>query len=452
MTPELLARYDRQVPRYTSYPTAPHFKPAVDGVTYAGWLRAIDPAETASIYLHVPFCREMCWYCGCNTRVVRREGPVLSYGDSLIAEIDRVADAIPARLRAGHVHFGGGSPNMLPPDMLRRIVDRLRDRFDLTAEAEIAVEIDPRSTSGEFIRACAAAGVTRASLGVQELDDDVQRAINRMQSFGLIAQVTAQLRGHGVRDINMDLMYGLPKQNVDTVTATIDRVTELAPTRIALFGYAHVPWMKKHMQLIDEADLPGVAERWQQFEAATERLRQRGYVAIGMDHFAHPDSAMARAAADGSLRRNFQGYTTDSAGVLLAFGASAIGSLPAGYVQNDPDVRRWQAAIAAGGFATVKGCALDDDDRMRRAVIERLMCDMEVDVDSVARRHGGDPATLAPAMDALEPMLRDGLVEIAGTVLRMTPRGRPLVRAAAAAFDRYLRTGPGESPRHARAI
>ena len=452
MTPELLARYDRQVPRYTSYPTAPHFTADVDGAAYENWLGAIDAGETASLYLHIPFCREMCWYCGCNTRVVRREGPVRSYGESLVAEIDRVADAIPGRLRAGHVHFGGGSPNTLPPDALRHIVGRLRDRFALTPETEIAVEIDPRSTSGEFIRACADAGVTRASLGVQELDSNVQLAVNRVQCFGLIAQLTAQLRGQGIRDINMDLMYGLPRQTVGSIVATVDRITELDPTRIALFGYAHVPWMKKHMRLIDESRLPGAAERWRQFEAATERLLAHGYVAIGMDHFARPDSALARAAADGTLHRNFQGYTTDTAEVLLGFGASAIGSLPAGYVQNDTDVRGWQAAIAAGGFATVKGCVLDDGDRMRRAVIERLMCDMAVDVAGVVRRHGGDPEVFAPAMDALVPMVRDGLVEIAGTVLRMTPRGRPLVRAAAAAFDRHLRTGPGESPRHARAI
>ncbi len=452
MTPELLQRYDQRIPRYTSYPTAPHFTPAVDGARYRQWLGEIDPSATASIYLHIPFCRELCWYCGCNMQVVRRPGPIRSYTDSLIAEIDRATAALPARVKVGHIHFGGGSPNSLAPEDLERIMTRLRERFVVIPEAEIAVEIDPRTTIETFVNACGAAGVTRASLGVQELDAGVQRAVNRIQNYEMIARLVSQLRESGIDDINMDLMYGLPRQTVASVNDTIDKVMPLAPSRIALFGYAHVPWMKKHMRLIDESQLPDSNARWTQFEAATGRLRGHGYVAVGMDHFSHPDSAMAKALAGGTLRRNFQGYTTDTSTTLLAFGASAIGSLPGGYVQNETDIRHWQAAIAEGGFATIRGCALTDDDRLRRAIIERLMCDMEVDVDAVIRQYGGDAAAFADAFDILEPMIRDGLVETAGMALRMTPVGKPLVRAAASAFDHYLHAGDSETPRHSSAI
>jgi oxygen-independent coproporphyrinogen-3 oxidase len=449
---EILARYDRSVPRYTSYPTAPHFTDAVDGTVYRRWLTETAPDARASLYLHIPFCRELCWYCGCNMRVVRRNGPVKAYTDSLIAEIDEVADTLPARLSVGHIHFGGGSPNSLTPADLARILDHLRQRFDLDATAEIAVEIDPRTTTDAFVQACGEVGMTRASIGVQDLNADVQRAVNRIQPYGMIARIVEALSGAGIHDINADLMYGLPRQTVDKVADTVDQVLRLSPARVALFGYAHVPWMKKHMRLIDESELPDGPARWAQFEAATEHLRKAGYIAIGMDHFARPGTALANAANAGALHRNFQGYTTDDSTVLLGFGASAIGALPQGYVQNDPDVRCWRSAITAGDLAIIRGRELTGDDRVRRAIIQRMMCDMVVDVDKVAKEFGGGSDDYALEFDKLNAMAQDGLVEISNTTIRMTPAGQPLVRAAAAVFDTYLDQSANAAPRHARAV
>jgi oxygen-independent coproporphyrinogen-3 oxidase len=289
-------------------------------------------------------------------------------------------------------------------------------------------------------------------MGVQDLNADVQQAVNRIQPFEKTAAVVEEFRQAGIEDINVDLMYGLPRQTVRKAADTVARTLTLEPDRIALFGYAHVPWMKKHMRLIDESELPDAPVRWSQFEAACEKLQEAGYVAIGMDHFARPGTPMAQAAGSGGLKRNFQGYTTDGAAILLGFGASAIGALEQGYVQNDPDVRGWRQAVAERGAATVRGRALARDDRIRRAIIERLMCDMTVDLQSVATEYGTCVTRFVADMARLDEMRRDGLVELSGTTVRMTPAGRPLVRAAAAAFDRYLNRADPATPRHARAV
>ncbi|MBT5107589.1 MAG: oxygen-independent coproporphyrinogen III oxidase [Rhodospirillaceae bacterium] len=452
MIADLIARYDQRVPRYTSYPTAPHFAADVTVAHYRQWLAELESKDPISLYLHVPFCREMCWYCGCNTRATRRHRPIAAYHQRLLAEIDLTASALPDRMTASHIHFGGGSPNMLTPDEFNAVMARLRNSFNLTEGAEIAVEIDPRTTTDAFIDSCAASGVTRLSLGVQDLNAAVQKAVNRIQPFESIARIADRAKHQGVTDVNIDLMYGLPGQTVENILTTIDKALTLEPTRIALFGYAHVPWMKPHMRLIDDSALPDAAARWKQAAVAKERLAAHGYVAVGMDHFARPDTPLAQAAAAQTLRRNFQGYTTDTATTLLGFGASSIGQTPRGYVQNDADVRRWSKAVDAGKFAIVKGRETNADDHMRRDIIEQLMCNMTVDAEAVAARHGFGPSSIWDSLDALGPMVADGLVVVDGPVVSMTEQGAPLVRAAAAAFDRYLAHNDAQSPRHARAV
>ena len=452
MIADLIARYDQRVPRYTSYPTAPHFTADVTVAHYQRWLGELDPQDPVSLYLHIPFCRDMCWYCGCNTRATRRHEPIASYHQRLLAEIDLTANALPDTLTASHVHFGGGSPNMLTPAEFVAVIARLKSRFNLTDTAEIAVEIDPRTTTDAFIDSCAASGVTRLSLGVQDLNAAVQKAVNRIQPFESIARIANRAQRHGVTDINIDLMYGLPGQTAENIVTTIDKALTLEPSRIALFGYAHVPWMKPHMRLIDEAALPDATARWKQAAVAKSQLAAQGYVAVGMDHFARPDTPLAKAAAGKTLRRNFQGYTTDAATTLLGFGASSIGQTPRGYVQNDPDIRRWGAAIESGAFAIVKGRETTADDHMRRDIIERLMCDGAVDAEAVAARRGFGPASIWDSLDALTPMVADGLVVVDGSRVSMTDKGAPLVRAAAAAFDRYLSKDNAHAPRHARAV
>jgi oxygen-independent coproporphyrinogen III oxidase len=452
MIADLIKRYDRRVPRYTSYPTAPHFSAAVTADDYQQWLSELESKAPVSLYLHIPYCREMCWYCGCNTRATKRHGPIAEYHQRLLAEIDLVAGALPDKMTASHIHFGGGSPNMLTPDEFSAVIARLKRHFALTEKAEIAVEVDPRTTTDAFIDACAVAGVTRLSLGVQDLNPAVQKAVNRIQPFETIARIADRAKDQGVTDINVDLMYGLPAQTAENILDTIDKTLTLEPTRIALFGYAHVPWMKPHMRLIDDKALPDAEARWKQAKYAKSQLSAHGYVPIGMDHFARPDTPLAQAAAAKTLRRNFQGYTTDEATILLGFGASSIGQTPRGYVQNDADVRRWSAAIDLGAFPTAKGCETNADDHMRRDIIERLMCDMKVDAEAVAIQHGFELSDILSSLAALTPMVADGLVVVEGPKVTMTAAGEPLVRAAAAAFDRYLAADDAQAPRHARAV
>ena len=449
MDAELLQKYDLRVPRYTSYPTAPHFGPRVDGDRYAGWLGALAPDAPLSLYVHIPFCRQLCWFCGCNTRAVNRYTPVAHYIDLLKVEIGRVADALGPGRPVRHLHWGGGTPTILRGADFLDLMAFLRDRFAFAADAEIAVEIDPRVTTRETVAGLTEGGTTRASIGVQDFDPAVQAAINRFQSAETTAEVAGWLRADGIRDLNLDLLYGLPRQTAAGVARTMERALELTPARVALFGYAHVPWMKSHQALIDAATLPDAGQRLAQFDAAERVLTKAGYVAIGLDHFAAPDDSMARALADGRLRRNFQGYTTDDAPVLIGFGASAIGQLPQGYVQNAPDVPAWRAALRRGALPVARGIALDADDRLRAEVIEALMCAGAADLNAICARHGRPATWLDAELASLAPLVADGIAEIDGATVRVTDFGRPLLRAVCAAFDAYLAP---EETRHATAV
>ena len=445
----LLRRYDSRIPRYTSYPTAPHFHPGVDADAYAARLAALDPRQPASIYLHVPFCERLCWYCGCNTKIVARYAPVAAFAETLADETALVASFVPGRLRVSHVHWGGGTPTMLTPGDFAKLNDRLRQTFDVASNAEIAVEIDPRALSAEMARTLSACGINRASLGVQDFDPAVQAAINRVQPYEATKRVVELLRGAGIGRINFDLIYGLPRQTAAGAVATVDQAVELSPDRLAVFGYAHVPWLKKHQRLIDEATLPDVRARWDQSQAMASRLKEHGYAAIGLDHFARPADPMALAANAGALRRNFQGYTTDGATILLALGPSSIGAFADAYVQNSSETRAWRAAIGGGALATSRGVVLNAEDRLRRAAIERIMCDDVVDMAIVATKHGFGARYFAPELAALAPLVADGLLRVDGRRILLTPLGRKLRRAVAACFDRYL--GNDES-RHSRAV
>lgn len=447
--PDLVTAYDVKVPRYTSYPTAPHFHADVGPSTYRDWLSGIDPGVPLSLYVHIPFCDTLCWFCGCYTKIVRRYQPVGAYLEVLRREIDLVAAALPHRGMVRHIHWGGGSPTILRPEDWRAHMTDLRRAFTVGGDAELAVELDPRDTTAEYVAALAAEGVNRISIGVQDFDPAVQAAINREQPFEVVQRVCDWLRAAGITAINLDLMYGLPMQTVATVRAMVERALGLHPSRIALFGYAHVPWMRSHQRLIDEAALPSVRDRLDQVAAATEALTAAGYRAIGLDHFARADDSLATAAAAGRLRRNFQGYTTDDAPVLIGLGASAIGSLPAGYVQNAAPLEQYRTAINDGAFATVRGRATDTDDRVRREVIERLMCDLGVDVAAVCARHRVAPTYLDHALMRVRALAEDGLVRIDGRRIDVTASGRPFARVIAAAFDRYLQTGQG---RHSHAV
>lgn len=435
--PTLIEKYAAPVPRYTSYPTAPHFNADVDGEVYGRWLGELDPADLLSLYLHIPFCDTLCWYCGCSTKATQKYEPVADYVGVLVTEIEAVRRRLPARMPVGHVHWGGGSPNVLRPADITRLGSALRAAFDIRPQAEFAVEIDPRELSGEQVEAFAAIGMTRVSLGVQDFDPQVQAAINRIQSFETTQRAIALFRSCGVSSVNIDLVYGLPHQTRDSVEETINRVIELGPDRIALFGYAHLPTRFAHQRLIPEAALPGPIERFAQSNRLASILTGAGYVRIGLDHFAKASDRLATQ----ELHRNFQGYTTDEAGALLGLGATSIGRLPQGFVQNAVPTADYKRRIMAGALATVRGRALTLDDRIRAFVIERLMCDLTFSASALREKFGDAAADVIDEAVILAESDQDGLVIATGDGFDVTERGRAFIRTICSCFDSYLASG-----------
>ena len=446
----MLQKYaTRQVPRYTSYPTAPHFSDAVGPDEYGDWLSRLNPDEAVSLYLHVPFCRKVCWYCGCNMKLASRYDPIADYADSLLTELDLVTDCLPGRMRISHLHWGGGTPTSLEPDDLARIMDRVGEAFDFQPQAEVAIEADPRTLSTDMIARIGELGFNRASFGVQEFDLQVQTAINRVQPPEMVRRAVNGLREAGVANINFDLIYGLPHQTVETLLQTIQLCETMAPDRIALFGYAHVPWKSARQRMLPEDALPGSEERAAQAKAAANALADIGYQVIGLDHFARTGDSMAVAARAGTLRRNFQGYTTDTAAALLGLGATSIGRTPSGYVQNISETGAWARAIAAGQLPIARGIGFGQDDRMLGEVIEEIMCQGRADLAAIGERHGYPPNWYTPHLAELGEMARDGLVGVDGATVTLTDVGRQYSRIIAAVFDAYL---PHQVARHSLAV
>jgi oxygen-independent coproporphyrinogen III oxidase len=427
---------ERTAPRYTSYPTAPHFA-SIRANTYASWLGDLQKSDTLSLYLHVPFCQSICLYCGCHTKAVRRSEPVDAYVERLAREIDLVADHTGCR-RIVHLHWGGGTPSILGPDRLRNLVARLDVRFDLAAVREHAFELDPRYVTKELAAALADIGVTRASLGVQDLSAHVQQAIGRVQPFSVVQRAVDTLRDIAIHEINIDLMYGLPDQSVHDIRRNVTLVHELKPQRLAVFGYAHVPWIKRHQRLLDEVSLPASAVRFDQATAAHETLTSLGYEPIGLDHYAVPRDSLAVAARARTLRRNFQGYTTDDASALIGIGTSAIGRLPQGYVQNASDTSNYSRAIMSDCFATAKGLVLSTADRIRGRLIEELMCHLECDIGEILDEYNGIQDLFEQELEALLPFVADGFLRIDGNRIIVEESGRPYLRLIASTFDAYL--------------
>lgn len=445
----LIDKYAIPVPRYTSYPTAPNFHDGVQAVDFAGWLETLDSSSTLSLYLHIPFCDTLCWFCGCHTKMTRRYDPVAAYLPALHAEIGHVSGHLPNEPEVIHIHWGGGSPTILSGPDIRALASCLREHFNVSRNVQFAVEIDPRGMDRERVEAMAEAGVTRTSIGVQDFDDKVQVAINRRQSFEETRRVVEWLRSNGILAINMDLMYGLPHQTLASISRTVDQVVALEPDRIALFGYAHVPWLKRHQSMIDDAVLPGEMERFEQAQMAAERLVQAGYRRIGMDHFAKVEDRLAHASGEGALRRNFQGYTADGADALIGLGASAISSLPQGYCQNEVAVARYRDAVCGGSLATAKGVLLCTDDMVRRWVIERLMCGYGFSRSALTAKFGPDADAVMRDAGDLADLAQDGLVEPTEDGFLVTDEGQPFVRAICARFDAHLNRGKA---RHSIAV
>ncbi len=450
----LLEKYSKAGPRYTSYPTAPYF---TDAFGEQAWLEEIgqtqDRGRDLSLYVHIPFCDTLCYYCGCNMVATKKYEKATQYLEYLFKEIDRVAALTnPARV-ARQLHWGGGTPTYLHPDDIRRLFAHIAGRFTIAADAETGCEVDPRELSREHVKALKDAGFNRISLGVQDLNDTVQRAVNRVQPESLIRQVYGWMREEGFHSVNMDLMVGLPHQTVESYRETLDKIIAMGPDRLAVFNYAHVPWMKKHQKLIAEADLPSLQTRLALQQLILEKLNAAGYVYIGMDHFAKPEDEIVRAQQSKTLYRNFQGYTTHKNCDIYAFGASSISQTEDVFVQNVKKLNDYYRLVGEGRLPVERGLRVTREDRLRRDAITRIMCDLELDKAAFGQAWGIDfDSYFADALADLEEMEADGLVKLTPEKVMVTQAGRFFLRNIAMPFDAYLKRQSEEKPRFSKTL
>jgi oxygen-independent coproporphyrinogen-3 oxidase len=441
----LLSRYDRPGPRYTSYPTAIEFHPGVDASAYAARLAAANTAadQPLSLYVHLPFCAERCAYCGCNVVITTHRDVEQRYLDYVEREIDLLGRHLPDRRTVSQMHWGGGTPTYHSPDDLARIFGRIAGVFTFTPDAEIGVEIDPRVTSREHLSRLRALGFNRLSLGVQDFTPEVQQAVNRIQSYELTRETIETGRALGFTSINVDLIYGLPYQTVESFRRTLDQVRTLRPDRVAVYSFAFVPWMKAHMKHLPEDALPPPAVKFDLLAETIDAFVGAGYRQIGMDHFALPEDELARAIDRRALHRNFMGYTVQSSRDMVALGVSGIGDVQGAFVQNTKKLTEYYAALEAGRFPIERGYALDDDDELRRHVIMELMCNAHLDIRAVERRFGivfreYFAAEIAELTGDASPAT-DGLVSVSPDAITVSPAGRLFIRNVCMVFDRYLR-------------
>jgi oxygen-independent coproporphyrinogen-3 oxidase len=441
--PALLRKYGGNGPRYTSYPTADRFVEAFDEPAYRHWLgnRSIGGfARPLGLYVHVPFCDKLCFYCACNKIAAKDRARGTRYVDYVLREADLTAAATGGSRRVSKMHWGGGTPTFLTEEDSARLMAHLRSTFEFDARGEYAIEIDPRRAGPERIAHLASIGFNRLSIGVQDFDPDVQRAVNRVQSFEQTYAVIEAGRRHGFRSINMDLIFGLPKQTPKGFARTLERVIECDPDRVALYGYAHLPTLFKPQVRIQSADLPTPETKLELMTSAIERLGEAGYVYIGMDHFAKPDDELAVAQRQGRLIRDFQGYSSGGECDLLGFGVSSIAKVGPTYSQNQKELAAYYGELDAGHLPVMRGIELSPDDLVRRAVIQALACHFSVAKESISIGHLVDfDAYFARELRELEALAEDGLVELEEGWIHVTPRGRLLVRAVCMVFDKYLR-------------
>ncbi len=441
---DLIAKYDTAAPRYTSYPTAPQFHPGFDAAALERVLKETNrPEDSASppisLYFHLPFCRHMCLFCGCNVTIARDLSRAATYADDVRREMDLVAPLVRTGRRVEQLHWGGGTPTFFPPEVLEDLFEWIAERFPFAPGAEVGVEIDPRETTDSHLETLASCGFNRLSLGIQDLDPRVQAAVQRIQPEDMTRRVIEKARSVGFKSVNVDLIYGLPHQTLETFERTVDAVIGLDPDRIALFNFAFLPEMIRHQRALDAGAMPGPDEKLEILKMAVRCFTAAGLEFIGMDHFARKDDELFRALRDRTLHRNFQGYTTKSGCDLFGFGVSAISQIGRSYSQNRKDVASWTEAVRAGTLPVTRGIELSDDDVLRRDVITRLMCHFTLRKPEIEASHGVDfDTTFAKEIERLGPLEKDGLVKLEPDRIDVLPRGRFLVRNVAAAFDAYI--------------
>lgn len=445
VNPDVVARYNQPGPRYTSYPTAPHFTEDFVSTAFLDEIQAsnVRSDRALSLYVHLPFCRSLCYYCGCHMMVTHRPEKIENYLGYLMREIDLVASKLHTARKVHQVHWGGGTPTFLNSEQITRLMGHLNSRFEMAPDAEISIEADPRDLNREQLAAARQAGFNRISIGVQDLDPKVQEAIGRIQPEELVRETTEISRELGYQSISFDLIYGLPYQTVDSFFRTIDRVLLLDPDRISLFSYAHVPWLKRHQILIPVDHLPAPEEKLRIFTRSIEKLTEEGgYRYIGMDHFAKPEDTLCKAQDEGTLYRNFQGYSTHAGSDLYAFGISGISQLEWVYAQNIKELPAYYDTLEKNELPIQRGVRLTAEDQLRRHVITRLMCDFALDKRKVEDKFGIDfNQHFAAAESGMDELERDGLVKRSDRYIQVTPVGRLFIRNVAMLFDAYLPRG-----------
>ncbi|WP_033315314.1 oxygen-independent coproporphyrinogen III oxidase [Robiginitomaculum antarcticum] len=435
----LIREYARPAPRYTSYPTAPHFSENIQHAQVRSWMMGIPEQGGISIYIHIPFCDRLCWFCGCHTKHTLKYEPVKNYLQTLYAEMRLTAQIIGRRQNIRHLHLGGGSPSLLKAPELEELKAVLNECFTFSTETEISLEFDPTDLDSASLKAFAKFGITRASLGVQDFDPRVQQSINRIQTFEQTKFVVDTLRDYGVTSLNIDALYGLPYQSLETLERTLVYVDALQPDRIALFGYAHVPWVKPHQKLIPDDSLPNNILRFKQARLAEGFFETKGYTAIGIDHFAKPTDSLAVAYRHQTVRRNFQGYTTDDCDTLIGFGVSSISQYPQGYSQNVKDTHSYKRAVEGGSLPIQRGFAIGAMDITTASAINELMCYFTLTSDRLRRSFGDRADLILTRAERLASEDMHGFFVKDGADFKITERGKPFTRTLTSAFDEYLK-------------
>lgn len=431
-----LGLFDAKVPRYTSYPTAPHFSGDVDTAKFTQWIEAIPEKDQVSLYIHVPFCRRLCWFCACRTQGTSSLAPVQAYLETLKLELKLLKQKLPAGVTLSHLHWGGGTPTLLTPTMITALAKAVFDVAPLAKDAEFSVEIDPNEIDDARLDALASAGMNRASVGIQDFHPEIQSTIGRIQSYDVTRTAIDKIRARGITSLNADILYGLPNQSTARITESVQKLLSLSPDRVALYGYAHVPWMARRQSMIPSDQLPTPEERLDLFDSARKLFAWDGYAEIGIDHFALKGDGLEIAQKAGTLRRNFQGYTDDQADVLIGVGASSISRFPQGYAQNDASTSKHTAAIREGQFSTIRGHSLTEKDRLQGRIIEALMCDFKVSTAEITSSFKITPKRVRKLFDDANKAF-NGMLVISDDMLFVPETARPLTRLIARHFDTY---------------
>ncbi len=450
----LLRKYDVSAPRYTSYPSIP-FWGTTTSEEVTGWLGKTQAGkdDSLSLYVHIPFCRSRCFYCGCYVVITTKNEQATSYVETVKAEMRLVRQRISDPGAVRQFHLGGGTPTFITPDEMTGLVGTARELFPFETEPEMGIEIDPRTVDGEYLARLRELGFNRISMGVQDFDESVMRTVNRDQPFEMVAALVRRGRELGFRGINFDLIYGLPGQTEATFTSTLEQVRELGPDRLAVYNYAHLPRIFPYQRRLDSAALPGAEEKLALMQLTRRKLGEWGYLTIGMDHFARPEDDLAVAFHEGTMRRNFMGYTTQAGTDQLAFGVSAISEYQGSFWQNEKKLNRYRQTVAAGDLPVERGLLLSSEDLLRKAVIAHLFCQSWVGFAEMERRFGVSlQRHMATELESLREFEEDGLVKLEPDGLRVTPRGRLLLRNIAMVFDPYLRREKGGAPLFSRAV